>query len=301
MGLVAELRTEALDQNVSVASLLRKALVVATKLDLQDSVAWVNQELGGYQAAGENDFPAYRILHGRIESFNPYYGWTPVVFRGKGNSMDTYGKCHVFQSAPEIEQVVRGVEGREGILEVPFSQEAESNLFGAMDSPRQIRRRVTYAQVSGIVEAVRTTILRWALKLESEGILGEGMTFAAEDRRKTETGNHNIQVFIGNTSAGNIQQGDGAKVEIHELSPEMMEKIAAWIGQLRSDLNKIEMAATEKQEAQAEIKTVESQLNSPKPKITIVQEGLLSLRRILENAAGSAIATALMGQYPVPM
>ena len=48
-SLVLELQKEALDQSVSTLSLLRKSLVVATKLKLQDFKDWIASEINGYK------------------------------------------------------------------------------------------------------------------------------------------------------------------------------------------------------------------------------------------------------------
>ena len=47
-GIVYELEREALDENVSVESLLRKAYLVARKLKLSDFEEWINNEQNGY-------------------------------------------------------------------------------------------------------------------------------------------------------------------------------------------------------------------------------------------------------------
>lgn len=74
-GIVLELQKEALDETVSIESLLRKAYLVAKKLKLKDFEEWINQELNGY----DNQFPKYRSVRGEIKAWNPYYGWIPMI------------------------------------------------------------------------------------------------------------------------------------------------------------------------------------------------------------------------------
>lgn len=38
---------------------------------------------------------------------------------------------------------------------------------------------VSHTAVVKIVDAVRTVVLNWALKLEEDGVVGEGMSFTA--------------------------------------------------------------------------------------------------------------------------
>lgn len=73
-GIVLELEREALDENVSIEVLLRKAYLVARKLKLTDFEEWINNEQNGY--VGE--VPKYRMIEGEYKALNPYKGWIPL-------------------------------------------------------------------------------------------------------------------------------------------------------------------------------------------------------------------------------
>lgn len=76
--LVNELVDAAIDRTVSLAHLLRLALVVASRLELPELVAWINRELNGYSS---DDVPDYRRVslqwmvedpdNGRVPFFPP--------------------------------------------------------------------------------------------------------------------------------------------------------------------------------------------------------------------------------------
>ena len=72
-SLVHELQQAALDEKVRVGALLRKALVVASKLGVEDFATWARNELDGY--GEEASIPEYRHLHGKPMVWNPYHGW----------------------------------------------------------------------------------------------------------------------------------------------------------------------------------------------------------------------------------
>ena len=76
-SLVLELQREAMNPNSRLSDVLRKAIVVATKLKVQDMKAWVESELKGY-ATGEV-IPSYRKVNGTLKAWNPYNGWIPVI------------------------------------------------------------------------------------------------------------------------------------------------------------------------------------------------------------------------------
>ena len=69
-GLVSELQRDALDTNVKVSELLRKAYVVATKLNIPDFKNWIQKELNGY-GFDKDEIPNYRLLTGEIKYYNP--------------------------------------------------------------------------------------------------------------------------------------------------------------------------------------------------------------------------------------
>jgi hypothetical protein len=80
-SLVLELQHEAMDPNVRVDDLLRKAVVVATTLGIDDFRAWAAKELQGY--AGDPTTPAYRQVTGVLRAFHPQRGWVPVILPDK--------------------------------------------------------------------------------------------------------------------------------------------------------------------------------------------------------------------------
>jgi len=47
-------------------------------------------------------------------------------------------------------------------------------------------RKFSIAQIAAVFDAVRNRILDWTLKLEAEGILGEGMTFTQKEKEAAQ-------------------------------------------------------------------------------------------------------------------
>lgn len=77
-SVVVDLQTEAMSRSVPISDLLRKALVVARKLRVDDFREWIELELSGYGTSG--DIPDYRETTGQVKAWNPYNGWIPVHF-----------------------------------------------------------------------------------------------------------------------------------------------------------------------------------------------------------------------------
>lgn len=77
MSIILELQQQAIDSNIDILSLLRKALLVSRKLELADFEQWVNNKLNGYQDTDK--IPDYRKIRGELKGWNPYNGWIPVL------------------------------------------------------------------------------------------------------------------------------------------------------------------------------------------------------------------------------
>jgi len=97
-----------------------------------------------------------------------------------------------------------------GILHIPFSQAIENALMRGTNAPLRPTLHISENQIHGILDVVRNTILNWAMKLEEEGILGEGLTFSHEEKQKAQ-GNPSINIgqfqgILGNVSDSNVTQ-----------------------------------------------------------------------------------------------
>lgn len=67
-GIVIELQREAMDENISIESLLRKAYLVARKLKLKEFEEWINKEQNGYS----KEVPNYRNVAGEIKDLTSF-------------------------------------------------------------------------------------------------------------------------------------------------------------------------------------------------------------------------------------
>lgn len=77
-SIIIELQSLASDNNCPLSTLLRKSLIVATKLNLIDFKKWINDELNGYDQ--KNEIPTYREVTGELKTWNPYNGiWMPII------------------------------------------------------------------------------------------------------------------------------------------------------------------------------------------------------------------------------
>jgi hypothetical protein len=225
-SLVLELQSDALNPSVRVSDLVRKALVVSTKLNIPELRDWCQNELTGYREA---TVPRYRKITGEIKAFNPYQGWMPVRFQSV-ELAETLAEQNVGTAVGEIEHLL--VSEKDGVLVMNFPGKLAEQLFSSSRGyelgivPQLV---IQHSILSGILDSVRNNILEWSLRLEQSGIIGEGMTFSREEKEKAAGVTYNINSFqgvLGDVHGGTLQIGDFNTLsqELRQLGIEATER-----------------------------------------------------------------------------
>lgn len=295
-ALVLELQREALNKNSSTTDLLRMALVAARKLGVSEFAQWVDAELNGYKEG--MPIPDYRVLHGSLKVWNPYHGWQPLYMEDT-DIAERLSTRPNNQSIPEIESMLNPGKEKQGEFIAYFSKEIEQRLMSGMEIALQPAVLIGHAKVQGIVDAVRTAILDWSLKLEAAGVLGENMTFSSDEKARASAPTAGItyqvqnQTVIHNMQQSQIQQGGMGTSQVFSHQSFDISQLNTLIDELKVAIDTLEIGSNERAELNADIATIEAQKSSPKPRISIIKEALRSIRSVLENAAGSGIGSAV--------
>src|ERR1700733_2221384 len=122
-SIVVELQRDSLNPTTAASDLLRKALLIAAKLDLHDFNTWIENELGGYE--DQRALPAYRILTGQVMAQDRWGRWIPVLFPSS-STLETVATVRLCEAAAQIEAFLQGVtQGEGGNLTLDFSPEEE--------------------------------------------------------------------------------------------------------------------------------------------------------------------------------
>jgi len=297
-SVVAELQHEALNDKTSVPSLLRKALVVAHKLDHREFATWIECELNGYPAAGTN-IPAYRELHGTVQVWNPYRGWIPLDF---GSAHSVAERCSKMTFPSPISQFESLAEDK-GTFVFSFSPEWEQQLMNAMTGPAlKPALHFDKSQARGILDAVRNAVLKWAIELEKKGIHGSGMTFSSQEKEKAAPSRttFNIETFIGSMHQSQLQKDVQASTQtlvVQDLDFEAVVKLIAQVEAAVKRASDVPEGAIA--ELRADMATIKAQLGAPKPKQPIIRECLKSMRSVIEQAGGSLVASGILAALTV--
>lgn len=290
-SIVIELQQDALNRDVPITDLLRKAFVVARKLKITEFEEWISKELEGY--SDNADIPEYREVTGEVKAWNPYHGWQPIYWE-EAKIAAAVSKRNCGQRIAEIESLLETRTEKGGSFQMPFSPENQELVCKAIGHQTQVTLVTPHTGLVRVVDAVRNIVLNWAIKLEEDGILGEEMTFS--EIEKSEVGKHsyNVNNFYGEVTGAQIQQGTSESEQNLDMQNISIETVGSFITNLKNKLNGIALAEQAEKELEAEIATVEIQMASPKPKAKIIKESLGSIRRILEGASGGALAQLLI-------
>ena len=91
-----------------------------------------------------------------------------------------------------------------------------------------------------------------------------------------------------------IQQGTHGSQQTLAVSQSDLTAIRIFLDEFSSSIDHLKLTPEAAAEARAEVASVGAQLSSPKSKVSIVGEGLRSIRSILEGAAASSLASTLL-------
>ncbi len=219
-SIVLQLQTECLDNNVAVSALLRKALVVSTKLKITDFREWCQLETNGYIDLVTT--PEYRKIYGEIKAHNPYHGWQPVLFEDS-DTPKLLGERKLIEPISQLEDLLHSKKTTNSLIGMPIPPEILYKIFDRHYLESGIIPKVVInpSDLVRILDIVRNTILEWTLKLEQDGILGEEMTFTPQEQEKAMLNPNiritNFQGILGNVNQSSVMQDLSMTVKADNL------------------------------------------------------------------------------------
>lgn len=219
MSLISELQSDSINEKISLEVLLRKVYLVSRKLELNDFSDIIIKELEGYRVFEEDNsdcerIPSYRLVKGCLKSFNPVYGWTPVIIDDQSLEQAITVR-YMYQSITELQDLYNA----EVDPIIFLSGEMNARLSKGSDGVlTQFGVCLSHASIGHILNSVRNLILRWVLDLEFAGITGDGVQFSDQE---IETANANTEIhnyinnFYNSVDRIQIQQGTiGSNMEV---------------------------------------------------------------------------------------
>lgn len=293
-SIVLELQEAAISGGTPIEDLLRMALLVAGKLGVSELEDWARQELGGY-SDDEAELPAYRKVVGRPMARDGFS--EKPLFIPNEAMMQSYSVAQLKQSISEIHELSRHNEGE---IEYAYPDKATQILARGLENQAYPYLACSFASFVAVVDAVRNAVLEWAMRLERDGILGEGLSFSAEEVERATREGYHIENFlnVGNMHDSQVfQASSGATQEVH-ITQVAQDQVSSFVKEVTDSLGALELAGDEAKVAESDLATIEHQLASPRPKKGVIRESLSSLRNVFEGATGNMIAMGFADQIP---
>ncbi len=290
-SIIQELQAGATDSKNSVTELLRKAKIVSSKLNLLDFLNWINYELSGYFDIKKEDVPSYRFIIGEPKAWNPYHGWVPILF--DDSKMQTLiSEVPIHQPVGELEHLYNSGSGQ---IHVPYPPELQQILRDAFNFKTKYTLTTQRTTVAGILDAVRNAILDWSLRLEKEGILGEGLSFSEEEKEKAHDAKtivhiNKIDNFVGNMGT----MTDHSSISIKQINESKLEDIKNLAEQIKKYIDEAGLNKDDKTEVNRNLQGLELEIVKDNPEPSKISKFLSSIKRVFEGVTGNVIAQGII-------
>lgn len=185
-GLIGEIQNDASSDSVSVAQLLRRIKIAASKLKLAQLEEWVEHELSGYPESAR--LPNYRVLGGVPMAHHRNYGWRMMAL-GPSEQVNSLFSCCFFRgSVVEIETYANTTGYQLLTLPEFLERPTLQNLTGV----DKIGLSVDGGKFKAALNGVRNKALDWALAVEAAGVTGQEFSFTAEERNAAQKVTNNF-------------------------------------------------------------------------------------------------------------
>lgn len=181
-SVITELQTDAMGDEVPIETILKKAKLVAVKLEYPEFVAWCDRELDGYRT--EDKPPPYRMVRGELRARELNGPLLPIIFKDAKDSEIVNSPRCLGTPAGQLERMNKETE-RDDVLSMRLPEDFTLRIFDLLKwRAQEIRWVVDRASVGGNRECHSKSIFDWSLQLEAAGIHGDGISFDELAKRK---------------------------------------------------------------------------------------------------------------------
>lgn len=202
-ALLTDLINQASDPAVKTADLLRKAKVIAHRLQLSDQLAWIDLEQRGYRES--DPLPLYRFIRAPVYLRDVRTGELTDLFTFQADR-EIPAQAHLcLDSISKLEAL-----GSQGPLyvQLPSGHRVYDGLSAKARDQYQVVHQLDASQLHAVVAQVRDKVLDWALELAKAGVEGDEMPSPPQPLApvtiRIEGGIHGGQLMV--SSPGGQQQ-----------------------------------------------------------------------------------------------
>ena len=296
-SVVMELQRELLESNCDILGALRKAHIIAFKLNLVEFDKWVLHELNGY-TCDENEIPEYRSVMGELKAWNPYYGWIPVLFKD-GKMEQTICNRKLNKSISAIIELSSKSDSKSFQMNIPADAARTIDKMCTTPFPTNYIVSFSIHLLNEMIDKVKNCLLEWTLTLEKQGIKGDEMIFnqAETDAAKKipqQINNYYGTVINGTVEKTQITSGDNNTITMSvDLSAKLVDEI-------RNSLKNEQLAPDDMNCVNELVNEVETKIAEKKNPI-IIKSALAGLKEYLiclgANVTADIINAKMMGLF----
>ena len=288
-SIVIELQKELLDKDCDILQSLRKAHIIASKLNLKEFDNWILCELNGYKTEDEN-FPDYRRMKGTLKAKNPYRGWIPAVVTDL-NGEPLFNTTPIFDSISALIDIEKKAKDGQFYYSYPPELSMKINSYARTPTYMEIALFISTVYVKEAIDKVKNCLLEWTLELERKGILGENMTFdenetASAKEIPQQTNYYYGTVINGNVSGSQITSGNNNIITYNA------DNVSEALKEIQESLKKENLTKDDMESALELLGDISTKLEQNK-KPSIIKSALVGLKDFV-LATGANITAALI-------
>lgn len=290
-SIVLDLQNEVTKQDCDIVNVLRKAHLISAKLGLTDFDKWITCELNGYKKG--DVLPDYRTIKGELKAYTPFNGWIPAVITDQ-KTEDALCIADVANSISEIIELCSNSKNKIFTEYTGKQLELINNMF---DEPfTRFALYLSPSAIKDIVEKVKTTVLEWTIKLEENGIMGEGMQFNYDEKQTAKKIPQPINNYYGSTNIINAPIESSAIIAGNNNSLMFTyDKANNAISQIESSLNNEAISDEDKESAMELLSEIKEKVSNQK-KPTIIKSAFTGLKDFLIGVGASATVAIIQAK-----
>lgn len=272
-----------LTRDASIANIMLKAKVFASKKKDNDLLSWIEHELDGY----EGSLPKYRLLDAGVKvdvhrGFQEVLGFNyPVDIIKDEKVRELLSHLPIHESISEVEELCTKSDEGTIQLDIPTSiwyHNMRHCISGDIQRAYQI---ATVASVKQIIVKVKSLLIDYFLKIDK----GESLSFLSLIKRETPT----MQIIAGivNTGSGSVTTNgttivSGTNISINKDNIQELQCLLSRIEEVMKPLN-----LDDYNEISEELKT---EMKKDCPSRNIIKRGLQAINGIAFGVLSGVIA-----------
>jgi hypothetical protein len=142
----------------------------------------------------------------------------------------------------------------------------------------------------GVLDAVRTAILDWAIEMENAGVHGEGLSFSSTEQQKAQAASTVFNIGTIGSVTGNLGVGNISGDITH--SALNIDQVRNLVTQIKSHTASLTNEGVDGAALESVLATVDKHLKAEKP--ALLKSALSELQKVVGKATGGIVAQGVL-------